>query len=495
MTPLHVNITQQQNRGRFQKFGMFLVALLARCSIAGLFLLAAATGSATTTFKTLVNFNGQNGSNPLRESLVQGTDGNLYGTTEEGGTFGFGSVFKLTPGGTLTTIYNFTNTPDGAYPRGGLVLGSSGVFFWGTTSQGGANGLGTFFKITAVGTLTIVHSFNGADGEFPPNPCVQGTDGNFYGVTEGAINAPGIHIYGTIFKITPAGTLTTLHNFCTQADCPDGAYPIGALVQGSDGTFYGTTNQGGANNLGTVFSVTSGGTLTTLHSFIGTDGANPQAQPTQEPSLNFYGTTVTGGASNLGTVFKITSGGTLTTLHSFNGTDGQYPAGELVKATDGNLYGTTTGAINAPGIHILGTIFKITPAGVVTTLHNFCSQTGCPDGSYPYGSLVQRTTGTFFGVTSAGGSSGLGTAFSLSAGLGAFVETLPTSGAVGAAVIILGTNLAGATSVTFDGVAAAFKVVSSSEITTTVPSGATIGPVVVVRPSGTLTSNVNFVVP
>jgi uncharacterized repeat protein (TIGR03803 family) len=261
--------------------------------------------------------------------------------------------------------------------------------------------------------------------------------------------------------------------------------------------FYGTTNQGGANNLGTVFSVTPAGTLTTLHSFNGTDGANPQAAlvPQPEPGLIFYGTTNQGGTNNLGTVFSVTPAGQVTTLHSFIGTDGQYPAGALALANDGNLYGTTAGVV-APGIHVFGQIFKITPAGAVTALHTFCSQGGtCPDGSHPYGGLVQRTAGGFFGVTSAGGSAGMGTAFSLSTGLGAFVETLPNSGAVGASIIILGTKLTGATSVTFNGVAASFEVKSTSEITTTVPGGATTGPVVVKTPGGTLNSNGNFTVP
>jgi uncharacterized repeat protein (TIGR03803 family) len=442
-------------------------------------------------FKTLVNFTGQNGSTPLGAALVQGTDGNFYGTTEDGGAHGLGTVFKVTPGGTLTVLHSFSNTPDGAYPKGGVILGNSGKFFYGTTSQGGSNGLGTFFKITSGGTLTTLHSFNGTDGQYPPAPCVEGTDSNFYGIT----SQGGANGLGTVFQITATGTLTTLHSF----NGSDGANPQAALLpQPNPGlTLYGTTNQGGTNNLGTFFSVTPTGTLTTLHSFTGSDGANPQGVlvPQPDPDLIFYGTTNQGGTNSLGTVFSVTPTGTVTTLHSFNGTDGQYPAGALVLGTDGNLYGTTAGVV-APGIHVFGQIFEMTPAGVVTTLHTFCSQGGtCTDGSYPYGGLAQRTTGVFFGVTSAGGSAGLGTVFSLSTGLGAFVETLPNSGAAGASIIILGTKLTGATKVTFNGVSASFNVKSSSEITATVPNGATTGPVVVTTPGGTLTSNVNFTVP
>jgi len=448
-------------------------------------LLLATTIDSPRTFRTLVNFNGQNGSTPFMESLVQGTDGNLYGTTENGGANGFGSVFKMTPLGTLTTLYSFSNTTDGAYPTGGLILDNAGEFFFGTTSQGGANGLGTVFKITARGTLTTLHSFNGTDGAFPPSPCVEGSDLNFYGTT----SQGGANNLGTVYQMTLDGVLTTLHSF----NGTDGANPGAALTPqtGPDLTFYGTTVNGGTNGLGTIFQITSGGALMTLHSFNGTDGANPGAAltPQTNPSLIFYGTTANGGTDNLGTVFKITPDGVLTTLKSFIRTNGANPQAALqLQPNPGrNLYGTTANG----GANSLGTIFKITPAGELTLLHNFDGT----DGSNPEGGLVLRTSGVFFGVTSAGGSDGLGTAFSLSIGLGAFVEPLPTFGAVGASVIILGTQLTGATSVTFNGVAASFQVVSASEITTTVPTGATTGPVVVVTPNATLTSNVNFVVP
>jgi uncharacterized repeat protein (TIGR03803 family) len=168
-------------------------------------------------FKTLANFTGQNGSTPLSVALVQGTDGNFYGTTEDGGAHGFGSVFKVTPGGTLTILHSFSNTPDGAYPKGGVILGNSGKFFYGTTSQGGSNGLGTFFKITSGSTLTTLHSFNGTDGQYPPSPCIEGTDGNFYGITsEGGANG-----LGTVFQITATGTLPR----CTVSTEPTARIP------------------------------------------------------------------------------------------------------------------------------------------------------------------------------------------------------------------------------------------------------------------------------
>jgi uncharacterized repeat protein (TIGR03803 family) len=271
------------------------------------------------------------------------------------------------------------------------------------------------------------------------------------------------------------------------------------LVQGINGDFYGTTSYGGASKAckhgcGTVFKMTPSGTLTTLHNFNSTNGADPMAGLVQGTDGNFYGTSYAGGAKGIcpdptgcGTVFKMTPSGTLTTLHSFAGSDGAYPYAGLVQATDGNFYGTTFG-----GGSCGGTIFTITPGGTLTTLYTFTCGT---DGWYPNGGLVQGTDGAFYGTTSEADPVG-GTVFSVSVGLGPFVRAQPTSGKVGTAVEILGTNLTGATSVTFNGAAATFTVNSSgAAISTTVPTGATTGTVQVVTPDGTLSSNVAFRVP
>jgi uncharacterized repeat protein (TIGR03803 family) len=463
------------------------------------------------TFTTLVNFDGTNGDGPAYMSLVQGTDGNLYGTTEYGGANGYGTVFKVTPTGTLTTLYSFcvqTNCTDGAYPYPGLVLGTDGQFY-GTTNQGGANnsslcyddnGCGTVFKIAPSGKLTTIYNFcaraNCTDGYYPWAALIQATNGSFYGTSE----VGGANDEGTVFSITSGGALTTLHSF----DGTDGGDPIGALVQATGGNFYGTTASGGANEEGTVFSITSGGALTTLHTFDGTDGNEPFGALVQATNGTFYGTTELGGAHGFGTVFSITSGSTLTTLYSFcaqtNCNDGEYPTAALVQATNGKFYGTTyyggpnTSCNDRPGSGC-GTVFSITAGGIRTTLHSF----GLSDGAVPFGGLVQATNGTLYGTTFSGGANdscgsnlGCGTVFSLAVGLGPFVKTLPTSGKVGAVVKILGTNLTGATSVTFNGTPAVFNVMSSSFITTTVPAGATTGTVQVVTPGGTLSSNVSF---
>jgi uncharacterized repeat protein (TIGR03803 family) len=201
---------------------------------------------------------------------------------------------------------------------------------------------------------------------------------------------------------------------------------------------------------------------------------------------NFYGTTYSGGATGNGTVFRINARGALSTLHSFDGTDGSNPYSGLIQGTDGNFYGTT----EVGGLDTNGTVFKITAKGALTTLHSFDAS----DGEDPQGAPVQATNGMFYGTTFSAGTGGYGTAFSLSVGLGPFVETNPTSGNMGTKVTILGNNLAGATSVTFNGTKATFKA-SSTHITTTVPTGATTGTVEVVAPKKTLKSNVPFRVP
>ena len=292
---------------------------------------------------------------------------------------------------------------------------------------------------------------------------------------------------GTVFKVTTGGTFTTLHSF----QGADGAEPLAALIQASDGNFYGTTYEGGAHGLGSVFKMNSVGTLTRLHSFSATDGGSPYTALVQATNGNLYGTTL---GPVFGTVFSITLGGTLTTLHTFDGTDGSTPFAALIQATDGNLYGATTGG----GANGEGTVFKIILSGTLTTLYNFCSQTGCTDGYGPVHTLFQDTNGRIYGTTADGGTNtscgadGCGTIFGLGVGLGPLVETVPTAGKAGERVIILGNNLTGSTSVTFNGTAATFTVVSDTEITATVPTGATTGTLQVTTPTGTLNSNPAF---
>jgi uncharacterized repeat protein (TIGR03803 family) len=474
-----------------------------------LFCLATAMTCPAQTFTTLVDFNKTNGWAPYLGSLVQGTDGNLYGTTEYAGTKNSGTVFRVTPDGVLTSIYSFcsqSRCADGSGPYAGLVLATDGNFY-GATSQGGQNSSGSIFKITLGGVLSTLYSFCSQpgcpDGYGSYAGLVQGTDGNFYGTSGGY----GANNLGTVFKLTPGGKLTTLHTFSGA----DGSAPV-ALIQATDGNFYGTTPFGGASSAcggffmgcGTIFKITSSGTLTVLHNFLGgASGNRPQDGLIQGADGNLYGTTLEGGTLisgscpwGCGTVFKITTSGTFTILHNFDAADGSYPTSPLMLATDGNYYGTTAagGASTACGLAGCGTVFTMTPVGALTTLHTFNST----DGMTPSAGLVQATNGTLYGTTSSGGTSRAcdfapcGTIFSLDMGLGKFVETVPASGKTGAKVIILGSNLIGATAVTFNGTAATFKIVSATEITTTAPLGATTGPVRVTKPAGTLSSNVPF---
>ena len=301
-------------------------------------------------------------------------------------------------------------------------------------------------------TFTRLHSFYGKNGANPYGALVQATGGNLYGTTEfggaNTICANGLGC-GTVFKISPGGgPVKTLYSFCSQTGCTDGKFPQAAVVQAAGGNFYGTTLYGGVNDGGTVFKISPSGTLTSLYSFCSQSGC----------------------------------------------TDGLHPEAALVQATDGNFYGTTPeGGANPTGCKGFGcgTVFKITPSGTLTTLYRL---TG-PGGVYPAAGLVQDTNGNFYGTTLWGG--GLcggfcGTVFSLSVGLGPFVKTQPASARVGGFVQILGTNLTGATSVSFNGTPAVFRVVLNSWIKTTVPEGATTGTVEVVTPSGTLSSNVPF---
>jgi uncharacterized repeat protein (TIGR03803 family) len=457
-----------------------------------IFCAGATIASPANTFTSLVSFNGTDGTTPYFGTLVQGLNGALYGTTSYGGTNASGTVFKLTVANTLTAVHSFDGGAGGAYPQGGLDQGTNGVFY-GTTEEGGTNSHGTIFQITPAGAPTTLYNFCSqsgcTDGAYPRGWLVLASNGKLYGTTQNA----GSEDYGTVFSLTRTGTLTTLHSF----HFADGAYPIAGLVEATNGIFYGTTESGGTHSGGTVFKITPAGKLTTLYDFCSqsdcADGENPYAGLIQATDGDFYGTTHSGGSGS-GTVFKITPAGKLTTLYDFcsqsDCADGENPYAGLIQATDGNFYGTTYGG----GINGVGTIFEITDDGTLSTLYDFCSQSGCADGERPLAGLTQATNGNFYGTTSAGGTSAKGTIFRLATGLEPFVEALPTSAQIGDEVKILGDRLTGTTSVTFNGTPATITVVHSTEIRTTVPSGATTGPIVVTTPSGTLTSNVNFIV-
>jgi uncharacterized repeat protein (TIGR03803 family) len=469
-------------------------------------LVCAVTISASAQLTTLASFDKTDGRDPgwPAAPFVQGTNGNFYGTTAAGGVSDEGTVFEMSPAGKIVTLYSFCSQPgcsDGAGPNAGLIQATNGNLY-GTTDGGGSNNFGTVFEITPAGKLTTLYRFcslSGCpDGANPSAGLIQAADGDLYGTT----CCGGANGNGTVFKITRAGVLTTL----ASLDGTNGTDPaFGSLIQATNGDFYGTTIAGGANvgcgssrGCGTVFRMTPGGKLTTIYSFCAqpncTDGDELFGGLVQGSDGNLYGTTAVGGANGYGTVFELTLTGKLRTLHSFDYADGAYPEAALIQGTDGKFYGTASeGGANG----VAGTLFSITPAGTLTTLYNFCSESNCADGTGPFESLMQATNGVFYGTTFAGGSStncigGCGTAFSLSTGLGPFIETRLSTGKAGAPVIVFGNNLTGTTAVNFNGTPSAFTVLSETEIQTTVPTGATTGFVTVATPSGTLTSNKPF---
>jgi len=408
--------------------------------------------------------------------IAQGRDGNLYSTSSSGGANNLGSVFQVTPAGTLSVIYSFAGA-DGSTPQSGLTLGTDGDFY-GTTFAGGASGNGVIFKITPGGTLTVLYQFSGAapDGRGPYAAPIQGTDGNlygtaFYGGTKGV---------GSVYKLTPTGVFTTLHYFRST----DGENPTSPLVQGSDGKLYGTTQSGGKYKSGTVFRVTTAGGFKVLRNFATTDGQLVIAPLIQASDGNLYGTAEGGGTVTDGTVFKITTAGVFSVLHDFVGSDGYSPTGGLVQASDGNFYGVTSGF----GISGYGGAFSITPTGTFTVL---TSAFGPTTGEEPEVTLVQHTNGILYGDTFTGGTGGTcrcGTFYSLNSQLPPYAALVPNSGKVGNTIGILGQGLTGTTAVSFHGTTAAYQVVSDTYLTATVPKGATTGPITVTTPAGPLVS-------
>jgi uncharacterized repeat protein (TIGR03803 family) len=340
-----------------------------------------------------------------RAGLVQGSDGNFYGTTFSGGNNGWGTVFRISPSGNYLSLFSSFTFAQGVAPQAGLVQGSDGNFY-GTTYAGGANNLGNIFRISPSGTYTTLYMFGNPyqDGGNPLAGLVQGSDGNFYGTTS------GLYVPPNVFRISPSGTYTSLYSFA-GGGCPWG------LVQGSDGNFYGTTQ------LAEVYRITPSGAFTPLYIFGSSpnDGYMPLAGLVQGSDGNFYGTTYYGGTSTncyegCGTIFRISPSGTYTSLYSFVGSpDGATPAAGLVQGSDGNFYGTTQNGGSGPCAGGCGTVFRISPSGNETVLYNFV---GPPNDGYNLqAGLVQGSDGNFYGTTASGGTNNGGTVFKIDVGL------------------------------------------------------------------------------
>ncbi|MEN9391559.1 MAG: hypothetical protein RL017_857, partial [Pseudomonadota bacterium] len=349
------------------------------------------TPASTPVESVLYSFQGGSDGSSPRSALIMGANGNLYGTTYYGGAMNYGTVFKITSQGQETILYSFQGGNDGAFPSAGLIMDVNGNLY-GTTYEGGGKDTGTVFKISPQGQETILYDFQGGtDGSNPLAGLIMDANGNLYGTTNGGGNNTG-----TVFKISPNGVESVLHYFESGLD---GSSPQGTLVLDSNGNLYGTTTVGGINNSGTVFKITSQGQETILYSFQGgNDGANPLAGLILDATGNLYGTTYEGGGKDTGTVFKISPQGQEIILYRFqSGFDARNPAAGLIMDVNGNLYGTTAGG----GSNYSGAVFKITPQGeetVLYSLHLFEN-----DGAHPVASLIMDANGNLYGTTSYGG--------------------------------------------------------------------------------------------
>ena len=309
-------------------------------------------------------------------------------------------VPPILPSAYYSRLHPFTGGGGGLNPSGGVIQAKNAPWLYGTTLNGGASDNGTAFKMATSGSFAVLHSFTyGSDGSIPEAGLVQGSDGNFYGTTSQGGSASS----GTVFKMTSAGTVTSLYSFLGGND---GSHPIASLIQGADGKLYGTAHQGGTNGAGSVFSLTTNGAFVPLVSFDWNKGFYPMASLVQAANGLFYGTTSYGGTNGAGTVFTLTTNGVLTTLVSFKQSNGASPVGALIQASDGLFYGTTSSGGTNGG---WGTVFRMIPDGTLTTLYSF----GYDDGAKPEAGLVQGTDGNFYGTTSEGGWCGQGTVFRL----------------------------------------------------------------------------------
>jgi len=372
------------------------------------------------SFSTLHVFEDRPDGSESFANLISDRQGNLYGTTYVGGAFGAGTVFVVSPSGQEIVLHSFSGGADGGFPLAGLVRDGNGNLY-GTTRSGGTFGNGTVFQLRGT-TETVLYSFGVLpDGAQPDGTLLRDNAGNLYGTTVTGGNGTG-----TIFKLDPTGAETVLYTFCSRANCSDGATPVGGLVRDKAGNFYGTTSHGGTSGVlgyGTVFKFDTNDVETVLYSFTGQqDGAMPQAGLTIGVDGNLYGTTTYGGDANCdpglgcGTVFAFTAKGGGRILHTFTGgDDGALPFGNLVQDPSLCLYGTAE--IN--GASGYGTVFAICGKRFVV-LHSF----GNSDGAYPNAGLLRDANGNLSGTTAfggdlnCGGGGGCGTVFKLVANPG-----------------------------------------------------------------------------
>jgi uncharacterized repeat protein (TIGR03803 family) len=448
--------------------------------------------------------------------VVLGSDGDIYTAVALGGADGDGAVFKVTTGGTETILHSFANNGDSGWANTPPVLATDGNYYGVAAANDEGNQFSsTFYKITPAGVFSTLHTFTSAEG----NQClftIQGSDGNFYS----ACNYNGANNQGTLVKITKAGVVTVLHNF-TSTDGGGNPAGGGPLVEANDGNYYGLTNNGGSDGYGVAYRITPTGTYTLLQNFNGANGSYPLFGMTLGPDGKMYGTTSRGGsdascAGNCGTIFSLTTAGTLTTLYNFVAADSEawYPQSNLMLDTSGVFYGTTNGSQqNGEVFYSFNMGFKPF-ASLVSTDGKESAQVGILGQKFSKSSVVafggtKATTVAVSGttylsatvpagaltgpVTVTTGSSVLTTpqTFKVTPTMASFS---PESGAVNTVVTITGTGLMQTTKVTFNAKAASFTVISDTEVTATVPTGATTGKIMVTTKGGTVTSTSSFTV-
>ncbi len=464
---------------------------------------------------TVINSFALGTGNDCESGLILGTDGNFYGTGSTNCS-GAGYVFKMTSSGTITVLHTFTGTPDG-YGPGVLVQYTDGNFY-GVTTSGGANNAGSIFKITPAGVLTTIYSFSGINNFSTPTwGLTVGNDGNFYGTQDGSDGK------GSVFKITPAGKLTVLHTF---TDNPDGAAPNAGLTLGKDGNFYGVTQYGGTSydgkvDQGTFFKITPAGTITILHDFSTlTDYAAYPATPVvQATDGNFYG--IINGCAEFGCggaqdLYKITPTGTLSIIEEFTVSNGSGSYWPVTQDTNGTLYGVTQqgGTVNGGiffSLNIGGAQYAQleSTSGRETTKVGILGQGFSASSVVKFGGVqatsIQRSGSTYISATVPAGA--LTAAVTVTTGATTitspqifkvtptFPSFSPTSGPVGTPVVLTGTGLMQTTKVTFNGTAATtFTVNSDTQVTADVPTGATSGKIVITTKGGSARSATSFTV-
>jgi uncharacterized repeat protein (TIGR03803 family) len=377
------------------------------------------------TFSVVHNFTGGNdGANPLSGFTIDGA-GNLYGTTNAGGVSGWGTVFKMTQSGSVIVLYSFTGGIDGGNPGASLLLDAATGYLYGTTNAGGAFGVGTVFKVSPYGgKQNVLYSFTGGtDGASPEAGLAIDAAGFLYGTT----TAGGAHGYGTVFRLglhqPPGSAYKVLYSFGVGTD---GEVPVAGVTLDASGNLYGTTSAGGTYGYGTVFQLTppltpprpsdlSSWTERILHNFqYADDGAVPYAGLIFDQSGNLYGAATEGGAGTNGggTIFKLTrsqSGWTFTVLYRLPGSGISGTFRNLIMDASGRLYGTT----HCDGANNAGTVYKLTYLGstwIYDSLHVF---TGGSDGLYSFSNLVFDANGNLYGSTDLGGANGSGVVFKI----------------------------------------------------------------------------------